>query len=96
MAYENLRKEIAKLSEGVPGGYKTFDADGKVVISSDLPALHWFRWAIELLRSPGRQAEKAELRAQLEASTGEDGDHGHLYEVIAAMACGPVGRPASA
>jgi hypothetical protein len=90
MAYENLRKEIAKLGESVPGAYKTFNSDGQPVIQSDLPALEWFEWATALLRSSGRKAEKAELRAQLAASTGVDGDGGYLYQAVAVMACGPV------
>ncbi len=90
MAYENLRKEIAKLGETVPHEYQTFDADRKVVINSPLPSLAWYEWATELLGSRGREAEKRALREQLENSEGLDSCGGHLYELIAAVFNGPV------
>lgn len=90
MAYEHLRKEIAKLGESVPGGYKTFDRDGNVVIDSQLPAREWYVGATELFRSPGRKAEKAKLLAQMENSEGADNQGGRLYEFVAAVYCGSL------
>jgi hypothetical protein len=88
--YENVRKEIAKLADELPKGYTTFDSDGLPVIQSEMGGLDWFGWATELLNSPGRRAEKARLRDQLERSVGADNGGGRLYEVVAAMATGPV------
>lgn len=90
MAYENLRREIAKLGENVPGNYQTFDADRKVVVNSLLSALEWQQWAVALLTSRGREAEKADLRSQLDRTQGLDNCGGYLYQVVAVLACGPV------
>lgn len=92
----SIEMRLQALEKSVPRGYGTFNADSQPVIQSDLSALEWMAWTSALLRSRGREAEKAKLRAQLAASTGADGDGGYLYQVAAAMARGPVGGPGSA
>jgi len=81
----NIEARLRALEEGTPGGYRTFDDDGNVVISSALPAGDWFAAALELLRSKGRRAEKEALRAALERSSGPDNTRGRLYEMVAAL-----------
>lgn len=88
----NIETRLRKLEEGTPGAYRTFDANGKPAVESDLPAPDWFRASLALLRSRGREAEKEELRRQLRRSVGPDSYKGRLYEVIGAMAEGPVKR----
>jgi hypothetical protein len=89
----NIETRLRALEERMPKGYTTFNANGVPVIQSDLSALEWMVWAFELLRSPGREAQKRALRALLEASTDVDGDKGYLYLAVAAMAHGPVTAP---
>ena len=91
----SLENRIKRLEEETPRGYRTFDADGKPVIQSDLPGLEWFAWATELFRSR-RETAKAELRRQLERSVGPDAGGGHLYELALALAYGPEQPPNSA
>jgi len=86
----SIDKRIEALEQTVPKGYVTFDADGQPAIQSDLPALEWVQAAQKLLRSRGREAEKAELKKQLTHSVGADGDDGYVYQVVAGMAAGPV------
>jgi len=83
MAYEHLRKEIAKLGESVPGGYETYNSDGQPVIQSAMDGLDWYMWATTVLRE-GKPAEKEKLRAQLAASTGADSGGGCVYQLVAA------------
>ncbi len=87
----NLEARLKSLEDRTPGAYKTFDAARRIVIESPLPAIRWFESATAVIRRGGPEAEP--LRAQLERSTGADGDKGRLYEVVRAMALGPVETP---
>lgn len=84
----NIEGRIKALEEGTPGGYRTFDENGNVVIDSRLPALEWYQAACQLLRSRKEQA-KVELRSQLARSV-RAADGGRLFEVVAALAYGPM------
>jgi hypothetical protein len=86
----NIESRIAELEDSIPRGYTTFDGNGKPVIQSDLPALEWYMEALALLRSRGREAAKERLRAQLAASVDVDNAGGYLYQMLAALAVGPV------
>jgi hypothetical protein len=90
----NIENRIRALEDSTPKGYTTFDADGRVVIRSELPALEWYLSALELFTSRGRTAQKEELRSQLARSKGSDSSGGRIYEAVAACAHGPEeGRP---
>src|SRR5258707_14808106 len=86
----NIEGRITELEQSTPRGYGTFDRDGKPVITSDLPAREWLRWATNLFNSRGRTAEKEALRQQLNRSVGTDNCGGRLYELVAALAHGPA------
>jgi hypothetical protein len=86
----NIESRLRALEESTPGGYKTFDRNGNVVINSLLPALGWMQAAEALLASRGNEGDKAALREQLERSEGPDSGRGYLYQLVAALACGPV------
>ncbi len=86
--YEGLRKQIADLAGQVPKGYRAFDSEGKPIIQSRLPGPEWLRAADKLLRSRGREAEKAELLWKLRHSTGFDGSGGFLYQYVCAYVSG--------
>ena len=86
----NLEARLSTLESGIPGGYKTFNERGEVMIDSRLPPLDWFRSTIDLFNSAGQETEKAALRAKLNASVGRDSGGGFLYQVAWAAACGPV------
>jgi hypothetical protein len=85
-----LQRRITDLVARGPRGYGTCDADGQPVIQSELPGLEWFGAANHLLHSPDHEAEKRALRQQLDRSVGNDNCGGRLYELVAALAHGPV------
>jgi len=86
----SIESRLEELENSMPRGYTTFDGNGKPVIQSDLPALEWYMEALALLRSRGREAAKERLRAQLAASVDVDNAGGYLYQMLAALAVGPV------
>jgi hypothetical protein len=89
MSYSALRKEIAELSARLPKGYKTYDANGAVAVQSELDGLAWFDWAMNLLRTRGREKEKKLLGVQLARSRGDDNGGGRIYELFMAAVLGP-------
>lgn len=86
----SIETRIRILEERAPKGYGTFDAEGRPVIQSDMDGLDWYMWALELLQSRGRKAEKEKLRAQLAASVDADNAGGRLYELVASFDAGTV------
>jgi hypothetical protein len=86
----SIESRLEELENSMPRGYTTFDGNGKPVIQSDLPALEWYMEALALLRSRGREPAKERLRAQLAASVDVDNGGGYLYQMLAALAVGPV------
>lgn len=88
----SIATRIRILEERAPQGYTTFDIDGRPVIQSAMDGLDWYESAIALLRSRGRDAEKAALRAQLARSRGDDNGGGRLYELIDALDCVSAAR----
>ena len=84
----SLEKRLRALEEGVPKGYTTYDADGQPMIQTDLSAPEWYAAALKLLRSPGREKEKADLLWRLRASVGPDNSGGQLYEMLSSFFSG--------
>ncbi len=79
----NLGSRLAALEESTPGGYRTYDDQGRPVIQRDLSALRWMQWADGVLRGSD-EAKKAMLRDQLSRSVrSEDGNR--LFELLRAM-----------
>jgi hypothetical protein len=76
----NLENRVRMLEEGTPGGYRTFDRDGNVVIDSLLPAREWFLAAQDLLRN-GTRDERAAFKDQLRRSHRAT-DGGHMWEFL--------------
>jgi hypothetical protein len=84
-----LEARVTVLEEGTPEGYRTYDADGAVVIDSVLAPEEWIKSAMQVIRDSSRQVEAATLRDDcLRSVRSRGGDR--LYEVIAVMAFGPV------
>ena len=79
----NLEGRIKALEEGTPGGYRTYDVAGNVVISSSLPTLEWFSWAGSVL-SGRSKAARAELLEQL-AHSARAADHSLIHEFLLAV-----------
>ena len=80
----NLTSRIEALESSMPNGYTTFDTYDQPVIQSDFPGLEWWKATSDLLRNPGREAEKSALRSQLARSVrSRDGDR--IYELVAAL-----------
>lgn len=82
---KNLQSRIEALENRGENGYRTFGVDGEPVIESPLSGLEWMERAKDLLRSPGREKEKADLLWQLRASTGRDSSRGLLYQYLGSM-----------
>ena len=79
----NLESRLTALESSTPGGYKTLDASGNLVIDSPLSTLHWMLWAKETLRS-GTPEQRAILRGQLQRSVREVGG-GRIFELVRVM-----------
>lgn len=85
----SIEGRIETLEGSTPRGYTTYDGKGRTVIQSDLPGLEWMRECERLFHSR-REAAKAELSRQLATSVGPDNAGGHLYQLVAAIYCGPL------
>jgi hypothetical protein len=86
----NLESRLRELEDSMPRGYTTFDSQGRPIIHSLVTGLQWFKAACDLFDSPGRDEEKELMRQHLAASVGQDNGGGYLYQLIEAMADGPV------
>jgi len=74
----NLGARLEELEQVTPGGYRTFDTDGNIVIDSPLPPLEWFSAALNQL-SNGSLEEREILKSQLRRSV-RARDGGRLWE----------------
>ena len=84
----NLQGRLAALEESTPGGYRTYDASGEVLIDSQLPVLKWMLEAKTILRD-GSPEQKSILRDRLARSVrSESGDR--LFELVRVLAWGPI------
>lgn len=82
----SIENRLKALEECAPQGYRTYDANGAVVIQSDLDGLSWYVWATNVIRGKGNPKQKALLISQLMRSEGQDNAGGSLYELILALA----------
>ena len=67
MKYGDVRRQVAALAVAIPPGFKTWDANGEIVIDSSVPVLEWFTSSQNILRN-GSPAEREALLRQLNRS----------------------------
>jgi hypothetical protein len=92
--FDHLRAKVAELEARLPQAYVLLDANGEELLHSDLDALEWFNDCLHVFNDPARSREAEELREKLSRTASSKGGD-KIFEVIAALAHGPIETSAS-